>query len=194
MVKYCSKCGAENNDDAQFCKSCGFDLQSKENKTKSKNGILNTIFYKTDKNTGEQRISKGKSIIIALVLLFIIFIAFGSSSTNTVSPESTINVSDLKVSNQGYGLYDISGNLVPDKDYRYLEMVVVFYDDSGAVIEKSPLAWNMNDINKGQTIKVSGHGYATGDNVASKAEVYFFDSAFSGSDLSDAIYNETVII
>ena len=68
----------------------------------------------------------------------------------------------------------------------------MFYDDSGAVIDKSPLAWNMNGISKDQTIKITGSAFLTSSQNPSKAEVYFFDSPFSGADLSDSIYNSTI--
>ena len=55
-------------------------------------------------------------------------------------------MSDLSVQSEDYGAYSINGTLTPDKDYTYLEMVVVFYDDSEAVIDKSPLVWNVNDV------------------------------------------------
>lgn len=104
-----------------------------------------------------------------------------------------LNVDNLEINSNGYGMYDVTCDLVADKDFSYLEMVIVFYDDSGAIIEKNPLVWNMNDIPKGQTIKVSGTAYISGDNVPAKAEVYIFDSALS-SDLDKAIFNETVMM
>ena len=103
-------------------------------------------------------------------------------------------ITDLSIQSEGYGAYSVSGTLTPDKDYDYLEMVVVFYDDSGAVIDKSPLVWNMNDIQKDQIVKINGNAYVNGDSTPSKAEVYILDSAFGGNDLSDAIYNQTITI
>lgn len=135
-------------------------------------------------------IKKIALICIAAIVIVVAAVAlFGGDST----PDTTINVTDLSVKSEGYGSYKINGNLVPDKDYSYLEMVVVFYDSDGAIIEKSPLAWNINDVSAGQTIKLSGMAFVD-SSVGSpvKADVYFFDSVFSGGDLDDAIYSETV--
>ena len=70
-------------------------------------------------------------------------------------------------------------------------MVVVFYDESGSIIEKSPLVWNMNDVPKDQNVKVTGSAYISGDDSPAKAEVYIFDDALE-SDLDKAIFNQTV--
>lgn len=140
-----------------------------------------------------------KKLIIGLICIFAIAIVGiglalggGDNSSSESEDQQTLNVSNLRISSQGYGMYDIKGTLVPDKDYSYLEMVVVWYDSSGAIIDKSPLAWNMNDIKEGNAIKFSGSGYIQGDEKPSRAEVYFFDSVFSGGDLSSAIFNQSV--
>ena len=135
-----------------------------------------------------------KTIGIGCVVLIVLAVVVMAFTGGDATPETTINVTDLTVSSQGYGLYDVSCTLVPDKDYSYLEMVVVFKDDSGAIIGKSPLAWNMNGIQKGQTIKVTGNAVTDSSSTTpSTAEVYFFDSAFS-NDLTGNIYNQTVQI
>jgi len=131
--------------------------------------------------------------IVCIIAIAFVAIALALSGGDKGSETNdTIKVSDLKVSSAGYGMYDITCNIVPDKDYSYLEMVVVYYDSSGAIIEKNSLVWNISDVAKGQTLKVSGKGYITGDNTPSKAEVYIFDSVFGGGDLSDAIFKQTV--
>ncbi|MBZ9570104.1 hypothetical protein KQY27_00860 [Methanobrevibacter sp. TMH8] len=146
-----------------------------------------------------------KKLIIGIICIFAIAIvgigltlsggdksSSGSENQPGSENQQTLNISNLRISSQGYGMYDIKTTLVPDKDYSYLEMVVVWYDSSGAIIEKSPLAWNMNDVTEGSTIKISGNGYIQGDEKPVKAEVYFFDNVFSGGDLSSALFNQSV--
>lgn len=189
MSKFCLKCGAENKDSAQFCEKCGYEWNTK---TEAQNGIIDKLFYKIDKKTMQRRVSKGKTIIVGIIILFILLMIIGAMSPSTTTPETNLEISDLSMQSEGYGLYSVSGTLTPDKDYSYLEMVVVFYDDSGAVIDKSPLVWNMNDIQKDQVVKINGNAYVNSDSAPSKAEIYIFDSAFGGGDLSDAVYNQTV--
>ena len=134
--------------------------------------------------------------IIAVCCLGIIIIGLivgsGSPDKNT-TPDSTINVSDLAIVSEGYGGYDLTCKLIPDKDYSYLEAQVIFYDSDGAVIDKSPLVWNMNDVHADQTIKVSGNAYVSGDETPTKAKVLFFDSSLSTEE-SDAIFTQEVTI
>ena len=131
-------------------------------------------------------------IAVCCIGLIIIGLVLGTfSSDKNTSPDSTIKVTDLAISSTGYGGYQVTCNLVPDKDYSYLEVQVIFYDANGAIIDKSPLVWNMNDVNVNQTIKVTGNAYVSGDNAPTKAKVLFFDSALSTEE-SDAIYTQEV--
>ncbi|MEE1336562.1 hypothetical protein [Methanobrevibacter sp.] len=132
-----------------------------------------------------------KSYILILCLILAILSVSAVSAGLLGDNNDKLTVEDLKISDEGYGMYDVTCNLKADKEFSYLEMVVVFYDDSGAIIEKSPLVWNMNDVPKDQTIKVSGSAFINGDNTPSKAEVYIFDDSLS-SDLDNAIYKESV--
>lgn len=144
--------------------------------------------------TEEKKLSTKKIIgivcIVGVVLIILILALSGGDST-TSTPETTIDVTDLKITSQGYGSYEITCNLVPDQDYSYLEMAVIWYDADGAIIDKSSLAWEMSDIKQGQTIKVTGEGYITGDGSPTKAEVYFFDESFTG-DTEGYIYKQTI--
>ena len=116
-----------------------------------------------------------------------------SGDNSTDSEQEGLKVQNLTLKSGGYGSYDLTCKLIPDKDYRYLEVHITFYDSDEAVIDKSPLVWNMNDVKKNQTIKVSGSAYVQGDNKPTHAKVLFFDNSFSGDD-SDAIYSEDVKI
>lgn len=144
--------------------------------------------------TEEKKLSTKKIIgivcIVGVVLIILILALSGGDST-TSTPETTINVTDLKITSQGYGMYEITCNLVPDQDYSYLEMAVIWYDADGAILDKSSLAWFMSDIKQGKTIKVTGEGYLTGSGSPAKAEVYFFDESFTG-DTEGYIYKQTI--
>ncbi|MCK9151665.1 hypothetical protein [Methanobacterium alcaliphilum] len=142
---------------------------------------------------------KNKLVIILAVFLIASVVAISgctdnSNSQNSSAAEesSSLNVTDLKVVSQGYGTYAVKATVTPDKDYSYLEMVLIFYDSEGAVIDKSPLAWNINDVKAGQKLKVTGNGYISGSEKPAKVDVLIFDSVFSGGDESDAIYKETI--
>ncbi len=146
---------------------------------------------------------KNKLVIGVVVLLIMGIVAIsgctdsgsssnGTSDSSSASSDSSLNVTNLKVVSEGYGMYKVKATVTPDKDYDYLEMVLIWYDASGAVIDKNSLAWNINDVTSGQTLKVTGNGMLTGDENPAKVDVLFFDSVFSGSDVSGAIYKETI--
>ena len=133
-------------------------------------------------------------IVVCCIGLIIIGLVIGGfSSDKNTSPDTTIDVSDLAISSTGYGGYELTGKLIPDKDYSYLEAQVIFYDSDGTVLDKSPLVWNMNDVNANQTIKISGSAYVSGDDTPTKAKVLFFDSTLN-SEESDAIFIQEVNI
>lgn len=85
-MKYCPDCGCENIDDAQFCRNCGLQFTAEVQKTSKKevkvnqtpsgiaeNPIISNLFYKEDRNTGEVRIAKAKTISIGVFVLMFIF-------------------------------------------------------------------------------------------------------------------------
>jgi len=124
---------------------------------------------------------------IGLIIIGLVIGGF-SSDKNT---ETKISVSDLALSSQGYGMYQLTGTIVPDKDYSYLEAQVIFYDSTGAVIDKSPLVWNMNDVHKNQTIKMTGTAVVSGSNSPASAKVLIFDGSIS-NDESKAIFTQNI--
>ena len=96
-MKYCSECGCENLDEAQFCRNCGEKLKVTANEVaqkqaspdvsevkqqevtpkvavnKNKDSIISKLFYKTDKYTGELRIAKAKTISIVVFVVMFLF-------------------------------------------------------------------------------------------------------------------------
>lgn len=130
-------------------------------------------------------------LILSLILAIVSISAVSAGLFDFGGNDDKLKVEDLEISDGGYGSYDVTCKLEAAKEFNYLEMVIIFYDDSGAIIEKNPLVWNMNDVPKDQTIKVSGYAYITGDDTPAKADVFIFDDVFT-DDLDDAIFNETV--
>lgn len=78
---YCKKCGIENNDNANFCRGCGNDLQNKKNKSEGKKG----------------KRSKGIRFLVvlisfaAVILIALITIASFSNTESLISKKETIN-------------------------------------------------------------------------------------------------------
>ena len=91
---YCSECGFENPDEAQFCRNCGSKLKAASNEVvqkqttdtvtvnKNKDSIITKVFYKTDKYTGELRVSKTNSISIAVFILMFLFGIFSGADVS----------------------------------------------------------------------------------------------------------------
>ena len=96
-MKYCSECGCENLDEAQFCRNCGNKLKAATNEiaqkqatsevrkvkrkevtpkvvvNKNQNSIVTKLIYKTDKYTGELRVAKTKTISIVVFIVMFLF-------------------------------------------------------------------------------------------------------------------------
>lgn len=140
--------------------------------------------------------------IIGVVLIFLVVVMAsgctdnkksGNNTTNSnMDTESALTVTDLKVISKGYGSYDVKATIIPNKDISYLEMVVISYDSSGAIIDKDPLAWNINEAKKGQLYKVTGHAYVTGNEKPVKMDILIFDSSFYSGNEENNIFKQTV--
>ena len=138
-----------------------------------------------------------KSLLISLVgILLIISISSVSaglfdSISEVAGENSDLTVENISLDDQGYGMYKVNCDMIPKKDFSYLEMQVVFYDNSGAIVGKSPLVWNMNEVKEGQLIKVSGDAFLdSSSNTPSTAEIFIIDTAFGDTD--DPIFAENV--
>jgi len=71
MSAYCQKCGAENIDNAKFCKSCGAALYFE---AEQKNGTEN----RTSKSSTMQTVKKVLLWIVVLISLISAFVLFYS--------------------------------------------------------------------------------------------------------------------
>ena len=117
-----------------------------------------------------------------------------SSNGSSSSSASQISFTNVSVTGDGYGSYTIKGDLIPTSNMDYVEMVAVWYDANGAVIDQDPLSWNSNNLVSGQVYKVNGMSDLYNEGTPSKVILYFFDSPFSGGDYSSAFYKHTVNI
>jgi len=117
-----------------------------------------------------------------------------SSNGSATSSASQISFTNVSVTSDGYGSYTIKGDLIPTSNMDYVEMVAVWYDASGAVIDQDPLSWNSNNLVSGQLYKVNGMSDLYDKGTPAKVELYFFNSPFSGGDYSSAFYKHTVNI
>ena len=139
-----------------------------------------------------------KKIIMGGILLILAVVAISgcTSSNNSTSGssggQSEINVTNVSVTSSGDGFYNINAVIIPTKNIDYLEMAAIWYDSSGAVIESSPMIWNVNNAQSNQVYKANGEDSLYQKGTPTKVELYVFDSVFSGGDTSKAIYHQTV--
>lgn len=135
-----------------------------------------------------------KKVIISgmLVILAVVAVCGCTSSGNSTAPQSEINVTNVSVTTSGDGFYNINAVIIPSKSIDYLEMAAIWYDSSGAVIESSPLVWNVNNVQAGQVYKANGEDSLYQKGTPIKVDIYIFDSVFSGGDTSKAIYHQSV--
>ena len=129
--------------------------------------------------------------VCCIGIIIIGIIMGGLSSDQNTTLDTTLDVQDLAISSQGYGAYELTCKVIPDKDYSYLEAQVIFYDSDDAVIDKSPLVWNMNDVQQNKTLKVTGSAYVSGDATPTHAKVLFFDSSLSTEE-NEAIFTQDI--
>ena len=135
--------------------------------------------------------------VLGIVLLVVTMsgcVSNDSNSSNGSSSSSQISFTNVSVTGDGYGSYTIKGDLIPTSNMDYVEMVAVWYDTSGAVIDQDPLSWNSNNLVSGQVYKINGMSDLYDKGTPSKVVLYFFDSPFSGGDYSSAFYKHTVNI
>lgn len=77
---YCSKCGAQNQDDANFCIKCGSGLSELPPQTNPKKEqvkqILREIFQIKEEETAEniQVLKEAGAIILILLILLFVFV------------------------------------------------------------------------------------------------------------------------
>lgn len=131
-------------------------------------------------------------LVVLLVAGVVIISGCTSSSSNSENQTSPVNVTGITVESSGYGSYKVFGTITPSKDIDYLQISIKWYDAEGNVIERSSLAWNTNEAKAGESIKFDAFSIIPDGSTPSKFDLFVFDSAWSGSDESDAVYQTTV--
>lgn len=126
-----------------------------------------------------------KKIIIIILTIVVIILAvvciIGLTNNNT----ETIEINDLNIEKDAFGIYNLVGHITPLKDFDYLEARIVFYDNQSTVIGKSSCAWNILDVSKGSKISVGNSLGATCDGIPSYAVIEFYDSVYSDTPLKN---------
>ncbi|HIH62239.1 MAG TPA: hypothetical protein HA298_06150 [Methanobacteriales archaeon] len=132
---------------------------------------------------------------IAPLLLVMLAVAVcgctSTSDTDLNAENSDLKVENLEVIPEGYGYYSIKGQITPSRDFDYLEIVLRWYDAEGSVIQEDPLAWNINNVKSGQSVKFSTYSYIDAGTPA-KVDLMIFEDPFSSGDESSAIYKTTL--
>lgn len=137
-----------------------------------------------------------KSLIIIFSIFLIVGVAAisGCTDSGTSNSQPPVNVTHVKAVKGSFGMYDVSGQIVPNKDESYLEVAAIWYDASGAVIQTSPMLWNVDNAKTGQVYKFKGEDSLYQKGKPAKVEIMVFDSVFSGGDDSNAIYKQNVTL
>ena len=135
-----------------------------------------------------------KKIILGGLFLILAIVAVSgcTSSGNNTQTASPVNVTNVTAGPGEFGMYTVTASITPNKNMDYLEMVAIWYDSSGAVIQTSSLLWNVNNAQAGQVYKAKGEDSLYQKGTPSRVEIYVFDTVFSGGDTSKAIYHHTV--
>ena len=124
-------------------------------------------------------------IVIATIVLILLCCFIGYTLMNSNNKE-TLQINDMNIKVDEWGIYNLVGHITPLKDFDYLEARVIFYDANGTVIGNG-YAWNMLHPQKGTPISINNPAGACKETPA-YAIVSFYDAA--GSD--KAIANFTV--
>lgn len=116
-----------------------------------------------------------KVVIIGFILLFVIALftvddtGTESSSSSSVSVVEKYNIQNVR-GTTSYGIVTITGTLVANKDYDYLQIEIPTYDSNGNKVG-SALA-NISDLEKGETWKFEAVDFSGGTKYKiEKAEV-----------------------
>ena len=123
-------------------------------------------------------------IIIGGLIIFIILIGI-CLATIFIKDNDTIQINDIDVQQDIWGIYNLVGHITPEKDYSYLEARLTFYDDKGVIIGKSACVWNIVDVKAGTTLSLGNSLGCVCDGTPSRVLVEFYDSVSSNTPLKN---------
>ena len=116
-----------------------------------------------------------KTVIIGILVAAIIIIGAATAYSMMNNKKDLIEINDLNIEKDQWGIYKIVGHITPLKDVRYLEARITLYDAHGTVIGECPLAWNMNNLKQGQKVSVGTSLGATTSGVPAYGVISFYD-------------------
>lgn len=99
---FCPKCGTKNQENAQFCESCGYNLDSTVQKPVQKNYPRNSSGSRSNsKNPVSGTVILLVGVIILLVSVFGAYIVFGTDvfAAEAISEEGAVNIVNNIVNN-----------------------------------------------------------------------------------------------
>ena len=116
-----------------------------------------------------------KTIIIGILIIALIIIGAATVYSMMNNKKDLIEINDLNIEKDQWGIYKIVGHITPLKDLRYLEARITLYDAHGTIIGECPLAWNMNNLKEGQKVSVGTSLGATTSGVPAYGIISFYD-------------------
>ena len=116
-----------------------------------------------------------KTIIIGILIIALIIIGAATAYSMMNNKKDLIEINDLNIEKDQWGIYKIVGHITPLKDLRYLEARITLYDAHGTIIGECPLAWNMNNLKEGQKVSVGTSLGATTSGVPAYGIISFYD-------------------
>ena len=114
-------------------------------------------------------------IIGALVAIIIIIATATAYSMIMNQKKELIEINDLNIEQDQWGIYKIVGHITPLKDLNYLEARITLYDAHDTIVGECPLAWNMNHLKEGQKVSVGTSLGATASATPAYGVISFYD-------------------
>ena len=128
---------------------------------------------------------KQKTIIIGIIVVIIILICAICAYSLSNQNKEVLQINDLNIEQDQFGIYNLKGHITPLKDFDYLEARVVIYDSNVVVIGKSSCAWNSAHVKKDDTLSVGNGLGVTCDGDPAYAVISFFDNVYSEEELAN---------
>lgn len=126
-----------------------------------------------------------KIIILLLIVVLIILLAISAFSLMQKNTK-TLQINDINIEQDAFGIYNLVGHITPEKDFDYLEARIIFYDNNSTVIGKSPCAWNTANAKNGEKLSLGNSLGAVCDGTPSYAVIEFYDNVYSKTPLINA--------
>lgn len=126
-----------------------------------------------------------KIIIIVLVAIIIVLISISAFALMQNKTE-TLEINDINMQQDAFGIYQLVGHVTPKKDFDYLEARIIFSDEQNTVIGKTPIAWNINHAKSGEKLSLGNGMGGVCDGTPSYAIVEFYDAVNGETPIANA--------